>query len=216
MSLYKKIISIFLITIVTLLFSGCGESRPQFEKRVKETEDYAKLIEDIKNLKINDKSQFLAGRAIMAQHLVYTFENLPKTSKGRITMVSDAVYWCPTKMWLENTLLPYCEKIFNERGARYRSQYDCDDFSRDFLSIALDRFRQENVKLPINSLCVAEAWYVTSYAEFMRSLGFPADDHAINFVVVSDDNEVVFIEPQTCKIIQLTEQEIQSIYFIRF
>jgi PAS domain-containing protein len=90
------------------------------------------------------------------------------------------------------------------------------DFSRDFMSIALDKFRQENVKLPINSLCVAEVWYVPVYASFLQSFGIPVENHAINIVVIDEDSEVVFIEPQTCTIVQLTPEEIQSIYFVRF
>jgi hypothetical protein len=118
MNSFRRIFSIFLIALFVVLFSGCATSR-QEELTKKDVETYSKLIEELQKLNITDKSQFLSGHAVMAHHILYTFENLPKSSRNRAVMVADAIYWCPTKNWLENTLLPYCQKVFSDRNARF-------------------------------------------------------------------------------------------------
>lgn len=211
----SKCISILIVVCLVFLF-GCAQSRPEYSSQESDVERYASLLSDLSKVKIGSPKEFLAGHALMGRNLIVTFEGLPKSPKGRAVLVPDAVYWCPPKTWVENVFLPYCHQTLISRKAKYNKSYDCDDFSRDFLSISHACFVDQGVRLPIDSISVAEIWYTPAYALFLKSLGFPYEDHAINFIIVHEDSEVLFIEPQTCKIVNLTAEEIQSIYYVRF
>jgi len=81
---------------------------------------------------------------------------------------------------------------------------DCDDFaSRYRIGMQICRGRM----MKGNPIAVCELWY-----EMRGGQG----GHAINGIYVNDPAKLIFIEPQTCEEVDLTKNEMKSIWFVRF
>ena len=134
----------------------------------------------------------------------------------RIGHVADSDYDLPSAKWFSKTfpkaLLKFWRKNklvkYDFRGRRYIFKWtlgvmDCDNAAAMAFSLAGVLNFKERKK---NPLAVGEFWYV-------RGDGRGA--HAINCALIQG-RRLIFLEPQTCRQVKLSVEEIQSCYFYRF
>lgn len=115
--------------------------------------------------------------------------------------------------FIKSEILPYCyknrafkydydsNKSDNKLDEIKNSGWDCDDFAHEFLYHARKKaWGDYSINLPV---CLVK---------------YRKDDgglHMINAIMTTDDF-IVYVEPQTCKIIQLTDKEKSKILYHRF
>jgi hypothetical protein len=146
-------------------------------------------------------------------------DTLTKMGVTCFVHVPDREYDCPTKSWL---LEKEYWKWFRDKQYKLGVQTfvnecnDCDDYSSRYrvgAQILNTRRVWKNVlkqmvgmvtqPLPI---AVGEVWYKQN----------AGGGHAINCAFIGSRPDFVFIEPQTQKIVELSNSEIRSIFFVRF
>lgn len=116
----------------------------------------------------------------------------------------DADYLVPAREWVMDECVPWVRKVFDSMHVtHWRDNHDCDDKSMLFKSLASVCHGQ--LKLAPQGLTVG-------YMEYTTRGG---TRHAINMMVV-DDNEICYFEPQLFEFVDLTAKEKQSIGFILF
>lgn len=118
--------------------------------------------------------------------------------------IADRSYAAMTRGFLEKAFSDSLKKWVWELGIRYRQDCeDCDDFARFAASVAqLWNAKSENKG---HALAFGEFWYVKDGGE----------GHAINVALV-EGGAVVFYEPQTQRIVELSEIEMWNATMIRF
>ena len=129
-----------------------------------------------------------------------------RVSYNRI-FISDSDYSIPTKKWVTRNYKKYYKKKMNEDktlGLLWKEKHDCDNFSTAY-RMYLQALHSIQPGKSGESIAVAEIWY-------MRDIG---GGHAINLVIV-DDYQPLFIEPQTGDEVKLSNKEKLSIWFVRF
>jgi hypothetical protein len=188
--------------IALLCLVGCSDSRTTVESPNK------KLLEEISQLYAGKPNDFLCGKAMYSKDIHQALRDFPIKA-----MIPDEVYWCTSRTWVHQTLVP--SWLHALKNTTYSHQYDCDDYSLEFMVHAHTAFRRESISLPIDNMCIAEVWYVPDYIAKLRQSNIDIGNHAVNMIIVHP-YDILFIEPQTGKFIQLTSSEIQSIYFMRF
>jgi hypothetical protein len=115
----------------------------------------------------------------------------------------DASYTRPTLRWLQGAFWDaFREDRFNKVG-RYSRKNDCDNFARAYAQLAQDCHAMSTGR-DAEGLAVGEVFYITRKGE----------GHAI--VCAFTDQGRKFIEPQTGRVIDLTENELLSCTFVRF
>lgn len=100
----------------------------------------------------------------------------------------------------------YKNELFEKGVIRWDKSYDCNRFSQSFVTFLQIKFFA-NTRVNFNqgqALAVGEVYYTKT----------GVGRHAINILVTQQGT--VFFEPQTGKILKLTQKEIQSITFIKF
>ena len=124
--------------------------------------------------------------------------------------VVDNLYVLPSRLWIE--------KEFSQALSQFQrslktsvwtaEENDCDDFSRFAAFFAEYLHYNTQNKLPKTALCFGEFAY-------QRDIG---GAHAINVFLYRENNKVqmAFYEPQTCKVVVLSESEKMSCLFYRF
>lgn len=115
----------------------------------------------------------------------------------------DAEYALPSSGWVGGAFASALLYNFRSLGLTFENEsWDCDKFAR---------------------MAAALAWvchYRTSGHRAALALGVfcyvsPKGPHALNFAVTGmTPDEVIFLEPQTCQIMLLTEKEKQSCQFM--
>ena len=126
------------------------------------------------------------------------------------TWIVDRSYSVPSKNWIINTLGPTLRNFQAQLGVNTWTEdvQDCDDFAR--LAAAYVQFLHYRTlgQIRKSALSFGEVFYVTK----------EGGGHAINIAIVGTkgNEEVIFFEPQTGKIVELTLKERDSIYYIRF
>jgi hypothetical protein len=121
----------------------------------------------------------------------------------RCKFVCDEIYAVPTKDWLLGKFSKYYRrKLFGWGLWKWRPTFDCDDFASFFRALAhLAHAKSKNSG--VEGITVGECWYRVSNSEA----------HAVNVALIDEGNTIilVYIEPQTCKIIEAPD----NIYYIR-
>ena len=108
----------------------------------------------------------------------------------------DSKYVCPTEDWLKSAARTLSMQIKDVVGAYQVESNDCDNFALAMMSI----MRMFNAKR------LSGAEFAVGYCSYTREDGVY---HAINFALV-EDNKLVFIEPQSGELVNLTGKEIRS------
>lgn len=116
----------------------------------------------------------------------------------------DREYSLPQLGWLTGTYYNYFVKVLDGlKIPGWREDLDCDDFSKLFWSLCQACHRVS--KTGIEGISVGMCIYTTKNG----------GGHAINTAVV-ENKEIVFIEPQTGEVLELTKGEIDSIRLVLF
>lgn len=135
-------------------------------------------------------------------------------------VVCDISYWLPSREFVITKLLPMYRTV---NLIPYSEKFDCDDSSRFFASYAHAFYMRVVINKSMQSLAVAEV----HYQKRTRSMNITIKDtpinipwyvyekHAINCIVL-DDMSLMFIEPQSGLEVQLSNEELGSIYFVKF
>lgn len=109
---------------------------------------------------------------------------------------ADGSYDLPARDWL----ISYCMKWVSARQA-WTDKFDCDDFAFAF-KVACQEAHRMGAGTS-DGLAVGVVFFCPD----------KGGGHAINFAVV-DNNEVIFIEPQTGERICLSKSELASVFFV--
>lgn len=117
----------------------------------------------------------------------------------------DKDYARPSVRWVLEPFAAAHKRYQRWRGlVLWCPQWDCDDFAAEYRCHAC-RCHAKTRKRSEQGIAVGEVWY-------MRKSG---GGHAIN-IAVTDNNEILFLEPQTCESIFLNTEELESCWFVRF
>jgi hypothetical protein len=117
--------------------------------------------------------------------------------------VGDNNYNMPTKNWIKLEFSPFFMGILKNLNLPYTSKFDCDDYSSLYRVLAQISHRKSSGDA--EGIAVAEIMYKPNWAKGLT--------HAINAAYT--ETGWIFIEPQGGQVIQLTEEEINSIYYVR-
>ena len=127
-----------------------------------------------------------------------------------LSMYSDRNYAVPSKNWVAGA---FSDSFFSFKQQLASSNWtaeenDCDDFARFSAFFAQYLHHNTPNKLKNTALSFGEFLYETKELQ----------GHAINIFLYREQEKVKigFYEPQTCKIVILTKEEIESCYFIKF
>ncbi len=130
--------------------------------------------------------------------------------------VSDGVYSLPDRNFIGTDFSVALKSFFSQMGdSDYTSgENNCNVFSlgSSYFMKHLHHNTKTN-KLDNTGIAFGEFYYIKEGAD--------GGGHAINVSIVNDKNItnkfiVLFYEPQTCSIVQLTQTEIESCVFYRF
>ena len=124
---------------------------------------------------------------------------------------TDSLYSLPTENWIKtefSTTLSLFLKSFKS-SEWVTEENDCDNFSS--MSYSFAQILHHNTKNKINNtgLCFGEFWYTKDINKVK---------HAINVIIVyeNDRYKVLFFEPQTQSIVELSKTEKESCEFYKF
>jgi len=120
---------------------------------------------------------------------------------------ADKDYAKPTQRYLQGKFYKAFREYLNEvaeLGYWVAENWDCDDWAAEFRCHA-SKCHARTRRNSGEGIAVGEVWYTQK----------KGGGHAINIAIVGG-NKVIFIEPQTGKILRLTEGEKCSAWFVRF
>jgi len=123
------------------------------------------------------------------------------------TVFADSEYNLLAKDWVVDNAQPDFKEFLFQLGFNKweKNNSDCDDFAKAFTVFLKSYVKKSKPKAA--SPAVGEVYYI-------RRVG---GAHAINIIVLADSDgapTLAFFEPQEHKFVNLTLEEIQSIYFI--
>lgn len=199
-----KLLLLTISLICSLFLSGCNARTAEYgpPKPVIENEKSIKEVikEEIeKETKKETKKDFvLAEREILAKLL----QDIP------VTLLSDDSYLLPSREFIRDKIISKYIQFLRDNKIVYNKKFDCDDFSRAFVTIANVVNDAEVTTSLHQGIAVGEVWYMKE-----EIVGRTA--HAIN-IIVTADCEFIFIEPQSCELLHLTALEVKSIKLIKF
>lgn len=120
---------------------------------------------------------------------------------------SDADYSIPTKGWVTRNFKKYFKKKMRSDptlGMIWKEKHDCDNFATAY-RMYMQALHSKQPGKSGESIAVAEMWFMQD----------GVGGHAINMVIV-DDYQVIFIEPQTGDEIKLSNKEKKTCWFVRY
>lgn len=141
--------------------------------------------------------------SILFDHGIDT--NDPKTQ----VIIVDSSYAETTREWIAGTFSQAWMSLKSQLNFTYVDEAeDCDDFSRFCAGYASYVYKNAKSRVPGTALCFGEFG-------FIRDADKQA--HAINIAIVVEKGayDVVFYEPQTCQLIDLSPSEKLSCLYIR-
>lgn len=149
-------------------------------------------------------------------HTVDAMEiNAMMDSIGAVTdkaFFADDKYALPSESWLINDYsTALYDFLLSFKSSKYvDSENDCDNYSTLAFSFAQVLHHNTPQKIKKTALAVGEFWY----ASLARG-----GVHAINVVMVWDNQigyKLIFYEPQTQQVVELTKAEIAGVKYYRF
>ena len=118
--------------------------------------------------------------------------------------ISDRQYARVKKDWLLHGYYNYFIKVLSGLSiGDWEEKYDCDNFAELYKAVVQACHNISSVE--IEGIAVGIVWYRTD----------AGTGHAVNTAIVNDD-EIIFIEPQTGRQIELSPTEVHSICFVLF
>jgi hypothetical protein len=193
----KKALLLFALLLSMFCESSCSHR-----------EDYKRpLVRPITT--IEDFKLALLAFNTKKEDMVYNFE-LETIFKKNI-FISDTTYWTPSEDWIEKEVIDHYKAHVEYMEIKYDKRFDCDDFARTFATFAHMRYYRNKKDEMCQSIAVGEVWYKPD------PLNNPLNvfNHAIN-VIILDDKNVMFLEPQGCVRVMLTEYEFNNIILVKF
>lgn len=115
-------------------------------------------------------------------------------------VVVDQTYAIINSDWLDE-FLKFHAFHRKELGLKWETFWDCDSFARDFANLA---DLHHGPTSGAEAIAIGEVFYKTDEGGY----------HAINLALT--DKGIVFIEPQISEIVELSNAEKMSIFYIRF
>lgn len=127
-------------------------------------------------------------------------------------VVNDLWYSMVDPQWFVGDFSDYYKKRISD--IEYSVKFDCDDFTRTLLhELHLSHLKS---KSKAESLFVGEVHFVSE----RDVLGNVVEAHAINVVVTLSGAamgpHMFFYEPQTGEVVEMSEEELRSIFYIKF
>lgn len=120
------------------------------------------------------------------------------------SIYADAHYTLPTREYVEHIMLPAFEQWSKGNGLwDWKTRHDCDDKADALKVFAQQCFRHSRDTTEADGFAVWRVYYLID--------ADPGKGHAINAALT--DEGVVFIEPQTARIVALTTEERGSIWY---
>ena len=114
-------------------------------------------------------------------------------------------YHVPTLAWLQG---PFYEAfhtdLWNNALDTWQVRWECRDFARHYASLAMKCWALTKDPSQDDALAIGEFWHKPT----------PSTAHAINACIT--DQGLVFIDPQNNSICQLSAEQLQSCFFLRF
>jgi len=126
--------------------------------------------------------------------------------------VSDKTYFLPTLDMVNKEIFPkYWQWLKSLKLTKWVHRWDCDNFAEAFHLFACGYYQQQ-----IESNSEGIGIGIVHYKAILRAEDNTSGGHAINTLIVNDNNnlQVVFLEPQNGRILNLTQQEKDSIWFL--
>jgi hypothetical protein len=131
-------------------------------------------------------------------------------------LFADDSYECPSEGWVAETFARDFARFKqsvagNIAGLAYNPEaFDCDDFARLAASYAGLLHRASRGIQDKTALAFGEFWFDSNTTK---------GGHAINIAVVAGPDQrpkLLFFEPQTCEILNLSQSEVESCRAVRF
>lgn len=123
---------------------------------------------------------------------------------NRVPLMPDETYQLVNEMALQSFYKIYSKELFDKNVVGWESNFDCNRFSQYYAALSQINYFKDNFRSGrAQAIAIGEVYYKS------KTRG----KHAINFAVTP--NRIVFIEPQTGAQIDLTKDEIRSIFFIK-
>lgn len=146
---------------------------------------------------------------LTADEVTGLFESLGAVP-WRGQLIADSRYACPTRAWVEGE---FTRGLFKFTAAISAVTYaidewDCDNFTACAALFGHLCHKDTAIKSSGTALAVGEFWFTTRN-------GHP---HAINVLIVNNGGKplINFYEPQSLKIVNLNQKEIESCSGLRF
>ena len=126
---------------------------------------------------------------------------------GDNIFVADADYFIPSRQWIEEGFhYWFAQALEALRVDKYHRSNDCDNFAMGYQWLA-NVCHSQSQSETTQAVSIGQVFYCID--------GDPDKKHAINVAFV-DEGELVYIEPQGPEVIELSEAEERSIFFVRF
>lgn len=125
---------------------------------------------------------------------------------------TDRKYVSPSEPWIGGTFSDALNTLKFQLGLQEwtAEEFDCDDFARVSAAYA---------SILHHKTAGREKGTGLAFGEFHYMKDAPYGGHAINIALVAASDgkpKLVFYEPQTCKIVHLSQKEIDSCITLRF
>lgn len=131
---------------------------------------------------------------------------LSRFAPNAMIFIADGTYAEPSEDWVLGAFSKYYRrKTFGWGIFKWTPKWDCDDFSAMFAALAQVRHAKTRKGRDEEGLAIGEYWYEQD----------TGGGHAINIAFVGRPDPI-FVEPQTCKRVELSPEERSSCFFCRF
>jgi len=149
--------------------------------------------------KTNDSDIFYTNTFYNQQQITVLF-----MSTYRIAPVlADESYRQVKKAAIKSHWNKYKQELFNKGVANWDNSFDCNRFTLYFQAFSqIEYFKTSNGSN--SSVAIGEVFYLKD----------GISGHAINCALT--DSGLIFIEPQTGQVLNLTKKELDSIFFVKF
>ena len=126
--------------------------------------------------------------------------------------VSDQTYFLPTLDMVTKEIFPkYWQWLASLKLTKWVHKWDCDNFAEAFHVFACGYYEQQ-----IESNAEGIGIGIVHYKAILRAENNTTGGHAINTLILNNNNniQVAFLEPQNGRILNLTQQEKDSMWLL--
>jgi hypothetical protein len=148
---------------------------------------------------------------VTAQNMILGWTNKGLKIPKNIA-VSDRTYFLPTLDTVTKEIFPkYWQWLASLKLTKWVHRWDCDNFAEAFKMFSCGYYQQQ-----IESNAEGIGIGIVHYKAIRRAENNTSGGHAINVIFINNNNDldIIFIEPQNGKILNLTEEEKNSIWLL--